>query len=102
MRWSMAAFLPSLALPLALACGGSPYRPATEEPATIYMEACLSCHQGGAAGPALAGRALTAGAVEARLDRGGKGMPSFPRIRGETRRRLVEFVVRLSAQAPGR
>lgn len=97
-----AASLPTLAL-LALAllaCERSPYRPANDEPATIYMEACLPCHQGGAEGPSLAGRGLTAAAVEARLDRGGKGMPSFPRIRGEARRRLVAFVVNMSGQEP--
>lgn len=97
-----ASALPALALLAlaSLACGRSPYRPVTDEPATIYMEACLPCHQGGAEGPPLAGRKLTPGAVEARLDRGGKGMPSFPRIRGEARRNLVDFVVNLSGQEP--
>jgi mono/diheme cytochrome c family protein len=90
-----------LALPAALhflvACAGSPYKPASDDGATIYMEACASCHQGGEAGPSLARLGLTADQVEARLRRGGKGMPSFPGIRGKARASLADFVVRLSA-----
>ncbi len=99
-RWVPAVLLVGMA-----ACGRSPYRPSTDEAATIYLEACTACHQGGAEGPDLAGRRLTAADVEARLDRGGKGMPSFPGIRGEARRNLVAFVVRMGggeAPATGR
>lgn len=85
-----------------LGCDRSPYGPSTDEPATVYMEACAPCHQGGSAGPALAGRHLTTQAVEARLSRGAKGMPSFPGIRGEARRKLVAFVIQLSGEGAGR
>ena len=84
---------------LLLACGRSPYTPTSDDAPTIYMEACLPCHQGGPAGPSLAGKALTPETVSRRLDRGGEGMPSFPGIRGETRARLVDYVVRLSSPA---
>lgn len=83
-------------------CNRSPYGSSTDEPATVFMEACVTCHQGGSAGPALAGRNLTAQTVEARLSRGGEGMPSFPGIRGEARRKLVAFVVQLSGETSGR
>lgn len=86
---------------MALGCVGSPYKPATSDAGTVYMEACLPCHQDGPNGPSLAGRDLTAEAVERRLARGGRGMPSFPGIRGEARTNLVAFVVRLSAREPG-
>jgi mono/diheme cytochrome c family protein len=92
-----AALAGASALLLFAACGGSGYKPSTDEPATLYLEACASCHQGGEAGPSLAGLGLTADQVEARLSRGGKGMPSFPGIRGKARANLVDFVVRLSA-----
>ncbi len=99
-------FLPPAAfamagIALALACTGSPYKPATNDAATIYMEACLPCHQGGTTGPSLAGRHLNASAVEERLDHGAKGMPAFPHIRGDARRHLVAFIVRLSGEDPG-
>lgn len=91
-----------LSAALFVACDRSPYQPATDEPATTYMEACVPCHQGGPAGPALAGRHLTARSVEAKLDRGGNGMPAFPGIRGEARRKLVDFVVALSGEGSSR
>jgi mono/diheme cytochrome c family protein len=81
---------------LAMGCTGSPYRPAAADAATIYLEACVSCHQGGPNGPSLAGRHLSAEVVEKRLSRGGRGMPAFPHIRGEARANLVSFIVRLS------
>ena len=90
----------ALALLLLAGCGGSPYKPATDEPATIYMEACASCHQGSDAGPSLVGLNLAPAQVEERIARGGKGMPSFPGIRGEARSNLVGFVVKLSAAPP--
>ena len=83
-------------------CDRSPYRPSTDEPSNVYAEACGSCHQGGPAGPALAGRNLLPRAVEDRLSHGAKGMPSFPGIRGESRRKLVAFVVKLSGGDSGR
>jgi mono/diheme cytochrome c family protein len=86
---------------VAVGCTGSPYRPTTSDAATLYLEACVSCHQGGPNGPSLAGRHLSAGAVEKRLDRGGRGMPAFPRIRGEARANLVAFIVRLSGNQGG-
>ncbi len=93
--FSLAAFAVT-GIALALACTGSPYKPATDDAATVYMEACLPCHQGGTTGPSLAGRHLSASAVEERLDHGAKGMPPFPHIRGDARRHLVAFIVRLS------
>jgi hypothetical protein len=78
------------------ACDRSPYSPSSDDPATTYMEACFPCHQGGSAGASLAGRKLTPEAVSERLDRGGKGMPAFPGIRGGSRKQLVGFVVRMS------
>ena len=88
------------ALLLLAACVGSPYNPSTDEPATIYMEACASCHQGSEAGPSLVGLNLTPAQVEERIRRGGKGMPAFPKIRGAARTNLVAFVVKLSAAPP--
>lgn len=79
-----------------MGCTGSPYKPTVTDAATIYLEACVSCHQGGPNGPNLAGRHLSADVVEKRLSRGGRGMPAFPRIRGEARTGLVAFIVRLS------
>jgi mono/diheme cytochrome c family protein len=81
---------------LALACARSSYKPSSDEPATTYMEACASCHDGSTPAPVLTGRRLTPEAVERRLDRGGAGMPAFPGIRGEARKRLVAFVVEMS------
>jgi len=85
-----------LGVVVAMGCTGSPYRPTVSDAATIYLEACVSCHQGGPNGPSLAGRHLSLETVEKRLDRGGRGMPAFPRIRGEARANLVSFIVRLS------
>ena len=84
---------------LILACERSPYKPSSDDAATIYMDACLPCHQGGSTGPSLAGRALTPEAVNQRLDRGGKGMPSFPGIRGRRGPSSWQYVVRLSSPA---
>jgi mono/diheme cytochrome c family protein len=81
---------------VAMGCIGSPYKPTVSDAATIYLDACVSCHQGGPNGPSLAGRHLSAETVEKRLARGGRGMPAFPRIRGEARANLVAFIVRLS------
>ena len=94
--------LPALltaAAALFLACGRSPYKPSSDDAATIYMDACLPCHQGSSTGPSLAGRTLSKEAVIQRLDHGGKGMPSFPGIKGEARTELVAYVVRLSSPA---
>jgi len=84
---------------LVLACGRSPYKPSSDDAATIFMDACLPCHQGSSNGPSLAGRALTKEAIAQRLDHGGKGMPSFPGIKGEARTELVAYVVQLSSPA---
>lgn len=86
-----------VAAALVLACERSPYKPSSDDAASVYMEACLPCHQGGSSGPSLAGLALTPETVTERLDKGGKDMPSFPGIRGEARANLVAYVVRLSS-----
>jgi mono/diheme cytochrome c family protein len=81
---------------LFLACGSSRYEPSSEDPGTIYLEACAPCHRGGTSGPSLAGRRLAPGAVEAKIARGARGMPAFPGIKGEARRALAEYVSRIS------
>ena len=82
-----------------LCCSGSSYTPSSDNGGAIFMEACYSCHGGGGTGPALAGRHLTPKLVEARLDHGGSGMPSFPNIKGAARKGLVTYVVGLSENA---
>jgi hypothetical protein len=85
-----------LAGALALSCGSSRYEPSSDSPGAIYLEACASCHVGGASGPSLAGRRLTPEAVEEKIAGGARGMPAFPGIRGEARRGLAEYVSRIS------
>jgi hypothetical protein len=83
---------------LILACDRSPYRPPNDDPASTYMEACFPCHVGGPSGPQLAGRKLSPESVEKKLRWGGRGMPSFPGIRGQARRDLADYVSRLSRE----
>ncbi len=100
-RWALGGVAPALGVglilaALLLACERSPYRSEERDTATIYMEACLPCHGGGTSGPSLTGRKLTPEAVEKKLRWGGRGMPSFPGIRGQARRDLVDYVSRLA------
>ena len=83
---------------LLIACERSPYRSGERDAGTIYMEACLPCHGGSTSGPSLTGRNLSPEAVEKKLRWGGRGMPAFPGIRGQSRRDLVDYVSRLSRE----
>ncbi len=84
------------------ACSSSAYKPDTDDGGTIFMEACRPCHSGPSSpGGSLAGRNLTDPKVAGRLDSGGKGMPSFPGIKGQARTNLIRFVVRMSHPEDG-
>jgi cytochrome c551 len=85
-----------LAAAFALSCGSSRYAPSSDDPGTIYLEACAPCHRGGSSGPSLAGRRLTPEAVALKIARGSRGMPAFPGIQGEARRKLAQYVSRIS------
>ena len=101
----MRAALPVLALCAAAAltaCSSSGYKPDTDDGGTIFMEACRPCHAGPSSpGGSLTGRNFTERQVAARLSSGGKGMPSFPGIKGEARTNLIRFVVRMSRPEDG-
>ncbi len=101
----MRAALPVLALcavAALTACSSSGYKPDTDDGGTIFMEACRPCHSGPSSpGGGLAGRNLTEVRVAARLRSGGKGMPSFPGIKGQARSNLIRFVVRMSRPEEG-
>lgn len=89
-------FLLAVALPgMFLACSRSSYRPATADGGSIYREACAPCHEG-SPGHSLRGLDLAPRTVERRLAWGGRGMPAFPRIRGEARRNLARYVAEMS------
>ncbi len=91
--WRLAA----IAVLMAAACARSSYTPSSTVGGLTFREACSDCHSGASSpGGSLRGKNLTAESVEKRLRFGGEGMPAFPRIQGEARTNLVQFVVAMS------
>ena len=80
---------------LLLACTRSPYTPSGTDGGSIYREACAPCHES-SPGRTLRGLDLSPETVERRISWGGRGMPAFPKIRGEARENLVRYVVVMS------
>lgn len=89
--------LVAIAVLLAAACARSSYTPSSTVGGLTFREACSDCHSGASSpGGSLRGKNLPAEKVEQRLRFGGEGMPAFPRIQGEARTNLVQFVVAMS------
>jgi len=82
---------------LSLSGGADDYMPTTNDPATIFSEACARCHNergvgGRGIGPRLAGRALSAEEVREHVTEGDGRMPYFPNLRGEALTNLEGYV----------
>lgn len=79
--------------------GSDTYTPTTDDPATIFREACARCHgEGGVGGgddgigPALRGRNEPAAEVIEHVREGKGRMPRFPNLQGRPLENLAVYV----------
>lgn len=73
-----------------------PYFPATDDPNVIYQEACVHCHGKNGQGDGILYPAfeqqLTVKIIEQNISEGTWLMPKFENIKGDTLRKLSEFI----------
>ncbi|NOX90271.1 MAG: cytochrome c [Calditrichaeota bacterium] len=75
----------------------SAYRPGSDNPVTIYKEACSACHgQSGKSSnlfyPDLDNKTHSIEEVTKIIKNGGLFMPAFPKIKGDTLSKLARYV----------
>lgn len=90
-----------------IAAGEDAYQPLSDDPKTIYREACAECHgeRGEGVGvlyPGLADEAYSREKIKQSISEGSWRMPRFKNIKGDTLDLLVQFVFSKSYQIKGR
>ncbi len=84
---------------LGLVACSNDYTPRESSPArTIYLEACAGCHSGEPENPkiyywSIHPKNINVKYIAHKVNAGGLTMPSFPNIKGESMRKLTEYVL---------